>query len=82
MAKKRKKEKRPSAAQSLAQIAVELRTINARYAGCFELLNDPNEFPAMMLTRESVPVTIERDMKAGETLHVALPLKIKLGRPR
>lgn len=79
MTAKKRKQKPESAKQMLDRCVTELALLNRRYAGMFEFVHDPQTYAPASFTREVVEVTIERDMKQGETLMVPIPIKVRLG---
>ena len=73
-----KKKKRTSTRELFEQCTRELQALNRRYSALFKFVHDPKTYAPHGLTRELVQVQIERNMRAGETLDVPIPLKFEV----
>ena len=73
--KAKRRVKKPTARELFAQCAAQLTDLNRRYESLFQYVNAVGVYDTQKLTRETIDVTIQRDMRAGETLHVPIPLK-------
>jgi len=82
MSKKRKRTKKrqkPTSAKELFELCKwELAELNRRYESLFRFVRDPKTYSPLGFTQEIIDVTIERDMKAGDTLRVRIPMKFQV----
>lgn len=78
--KKRKKplQKRANTRELFEQCTRQLTDLNRRYAALFKFVNDPDTYSPGALNCEFITVTIERDMRTGETLNVRVPMKFSV----
>ena len=78
MAKKKKRQKAPSARELFEQCTRELRSLNQRYESLFRFVHDSKTYAPGSLADNLISVTIDRDMRIGETLNVRIPFKWEL----
>ena len=76
--KRRKTPKPPSTRELFERCTRELAALNSRYESLFRFVHDPATYAPQSLRDEVIAVPIERDMKAGETLNVRVPLKFEV----
>ena len=76
--KKRKREKQPSARDLFEECTRRLQELERRYESLFEFVSDPNTYAPHMLMREIASAVLDRDMKAGEIVQCAVPMKFKM----
>ncbi len=79
---KKKTKRRPvtSARVLLERVTYQLEELNRRYATLFEIATTPGAMPMHDITNYTHLVTLDRDMKAGETINVRVPQKFTLSR--
>lgn len=74
-ARKRRNQKQRSARELFELCTQQLLDLNRRYESLFRYVHDPRTYSPEMMHSDMIPVTLERDMKAGETLDVRTPVK-------
>lgn len=72
----------PSARALFEQCTLELVMLNQRYRALFDFVNDPNTYTPLGLHSDVIPVTLERNMKKGDTLMVRVPMKFTMRSPK
>lgn len=80
MKKSQRKKRQPSARELFEQCTTQLRELNQRYDSLFRFVHDPKTYAPQGVQSEVIPVTLEEDVRAGDTIHVRVPLKFELRR--
>ncbi len=80
MAKKKKRQPVTSARVLLERITYQLEELNRRYAILFDVATTPGALNMMDVHDNFVPLTLDRDMKAGEVVQMRVPQKFTLYR--
>ncbi len=80
MAKKKKRQPVTSARVLLQRATYQLEELNRRYAILFDIATTPGALQMPPVHDNIVRVTLDRDMKAGETLNVRTPIKFTVSR--
>ncbi len=76
--KKTKREKQPSARELFERMTRQLEELNRRYSILFEIATTPGVMAMYNTSEYTQPVTLERDMRAGETVFVRIPQQFKV----